>query len=194
MFPAASGLIFEHRKAPPPIRKQGFGSAAHRHGGVIAKEIAYAPSKLRMLSRYQPPDIRAYQAHSWTWSYKFLGSGNSHKQQQVRAGIPVSGCVAGEIELASAQSRTPCGFPYPAPESAAKAERTMQHRRRSTLATVGYAVARIRPRYRRLLLYPLGCVLKVTPSRRIFWNFSEVWWTLRESNSYRRSASAKSSR
>lgn len=68
MFPAASGLIFEHRKAPPPIRKQGFGSAAHRHGGVIAKEIAYAPSKLRMLSRYQPPDIRAYQAHSWTWA------------------------------------------------------------------------------------------------------------------------------
>lgn len=113
MFPAASGLIFEHRKAPPPIRKQGFGSAAHRHGGVIAKEIAYAPSKLRMLSRYQPPDIRAYQAHSWTWAYKFLGSGNSHKQQQVRAGIPVSGCVAGEIELASAQSRTPCGFRTP---------------------------------------------------------------------------------
>ena len=53
MFPAASGLIFEHRKAPPPIRKQGFGSAAHCHGGVIAKEIAYAPSKLRILSRCQ---------------------------------------------------------------------------------------------------------------------------------------------
>lgn len=55
MLPAASGLIFEYRKALLPIRKQGFGSAANRHGGVIAKEIAYAPSKLRILSRCQRP-------------------------------------------------------------------------------------------------------------------------------------------